>query len=57
MSFLNAVKEKSHVKAGPLLDSLVEWHQPGNNQFSGIKKDAKEVFAMFGGFLKCLRKH
>lgn len=51
-SFLNAVKEKSHAKAVPLMDSLIQWNQPGNNRFSGVKKNAKEVFAMFTGFLK-----
>ena len=49
--FLEAVKEKSHAKAAPLLDSLVQWHQPGNNRFSGVKSNANEVFSMFRGFL------
>jgi hypothetical protein len=50
-AFLEAVKEKSHAKAAPLLDSLVQWEQPGSNRFSGYKKNAKEVFQMFRGFL------
>lgn len=49
--FLEAVKEKSHLKAAPLMDSLIEWHQPGTNKFAGIKRSAAEVFKMFGGFL------
>jgi hypothetical protein len=48
-SFLEAVKEKSHAKALPLVDSLIQWDQPGNNRFSGLKKGSSEVFAMFRG--------
>jgi uncharacterized protein len=50
-SFLEAVKEKSHSKAFPLLDSMIQWDQPGNNRFSGLKNGANEVFGMFKGFL------
>ena len=52
-SFLEAVKEKSHAKAFPLLDSMIQWDQPGNNRFSGLKKGSSEVFGMFRGFLTC----
>ncbi|MBT1705054.1 nuclear transport factor 2 family protein [Fulvivirgaceae bacterium PWU20] len=50
--FLEAVKEKNHAKAAPLLDSLIEWHQPGDNRYSGVKKNANEVFVMFKGFIE-----
>lgn len=50
--FLDAVKERSHAKAVPLLDSLIEWRQPGDNRFSGVKTNLQEVIAMFGGFSK-----
>jgi ketosteroid isomerase-like protein len=50
-SFLEAVKEMSHAKAFPLLDSMIQWDQPGNNRFSGVKKGTNEVFGMFKGFL------
>ena len=50
-AFLEAVKEKSHAKAFPLLDSMIQWDQPGNNRFSGLKKGSSEVFGMFRGFL------
>ena len=49
--FLEAVKEKSHAKALPLLDSMIQWDQPGNNRFSGLKNGSSEVFGMFRGFL------
>jgi hypothetical protein len=50
-SFLEAVKQMSHSKAFPLLDSMIQWDQPGNNRFSGLKQGATEVFGMFKGFL------
>jgi len=50
-SFLEAIKEKSHAKALPLLDSMIQWNQPGNNRFSGLKNGSSEVFGMFRGFL------
>lgn len=51
-AFLEAIQEKSHAKAALVIDSLIQWHQPGNNRFTGVKKDAKEVFAMFKGFME-----
>lgn len=50
-SFLEAIKEMSHSKAFPLLDSMIQWDQPGDNQFSGLKQGSDEVFGMFKGFL------
>lgn len=31
-----------------VLDSAIEWHQPGGNQVSGIKHSRDDVFEMFG---------
>ena len=30
----------------------VQWHQPGNNQFSGSKKGADEIGKMIGGMME-----
>lgn len=30
----------------------VQWHQPGNNQFSGLKKGADEIGQMIGGMME-----
>lgn len=50
--FLEGVQKKNSAKVATANDSLVVWNQPGSNRFSGIKNNAKEVFAMFGGMLK-----
>lgn len=51
-SFLEAVQQKNAAGVSAVMDSLIVWDQPGNNRFSGIKNNAKEVFAMFSGMLK-----
>lgn len=48
--FLQAVKEMNGKKAASVLDSLIQWDQPGHNRFSGTKKNLQEVFLMFHGF-------
>jgi uncharacterized protein len=50
--FLEGVQKKNSAMVNAALDSAVIWDQPGNNRFSGVKNNAKEVFAMFGGMLK-----
>lgn len=30
----------------------VQWHQPGNNQFSGLKSGADEIGKMIGGMME-----
>lgn len=48
-SFLDAVIS-DHAKIPYLLDSLIQWHQPGNNQLAGVRSNVKEVYKLFGGF-------
>ena len=48
--FLNAVLNGDRPTVADLLHPEVEWVQPGNNQFSGTKKSAEEVFAMSAGW-------
>jgi ketosteroid isomerase-like protein len=51
-TFFQAVRERNHRKAVPLLADDITWYQPGHNQFSGVKKSAKEVFDLFRGFIR-----
>jgi hypothetical protein len=50
--FVNAVKVLNLEKVGALLHPEVEWDQPGNNRFSGIKRSSNEVFGMVGGMFE-----
>ncbi|MFL9481755.1 nuclear transport factor 2 family protein [Chitinophagaceae bacterium LWZ2-11] len=50
--FLTAVQHGNNQKLAELLHPSVEWDQPGNNRFSGIKKSASEVFQMVGGMFQ-----
>ncbi|MEN7546323.1 nuclear transport factor 2 family protein [Rapidithrix thailandica] len=50
--FLTAVQHGDHETLGALLHPEVEWSQPGNNRFSGIKQSSAEVFQMVGGMFK-----
>jgi ketosteroid isomerase-like protein len=47
--FLTAVQQGDNQTLAALLDPAVEWEQPGDNRFSGVKKDINEVFQMVGG--------
>ncbi|AFD06754.1 nuclear transport factor 2 family protein [Solitalea canadensis] len=47
--FLTAVQKGDHTKLATIIHPAIEWDQPGNNRFSGIKKSATEVFQMVGG--------
>ncbi|SFN92534.1 hypothetical protein SAMN05428949_3873 [Chitinophaga sp. YR627] len=47
--FLTAVQQGDNQTLAALLDPAVEWEQPGDNRFSGFKKDINEVFQMVGG--------
>jgi uncharacterized protein len=50
--FLTAVQKGDNEKLAALLHPNVEWNQPGNNRFSGIKKSSTEVFQMVGGMFE-----
>lgn len=49
-SFMNAIQTGDGARAVSLIDSLVQWDQPGNNRLSGIRKNKKEVLALFHAF-------
>lgn len=46
--FLTAVQNGDNGKLNMLLDDNIQWHQPGNNLISGLKKSKAEVFEMVG---------
>ena len=46
IDFLTAVQLHNREKAGTLMDSAIQWDQPGNNVLSGIKKSIAEVMQM-----------
>ena len=46
IDFLTAVQVHKREKAASLLHPAIEWHQPGNNALSGIKKNLDEVIQM-----------
>lgn len=50
--FVTAVQQVDLEKLGALLHPEVEWHQPGNNRFAGIKRSSTEVFQMVGGMFE-----
>jgi ketosteroid isomerase-like protein len=50
--FLTAVQKGDNQTLAALLDPAVEWEQPGNNRFSGFKRNVNEVFQMVGGMFE-----
>jgi ketosteroid isomerase-like protein len=50
--FLLAVQSVNLETIGALLHPQVQWSVPGNNRFSGVKKNAAEVFQMVGGMFE-----
>lgn len=46
--FLTAAQQGNHEKVNALLHPDVQWHQPGNHKFAGLKKSSAEVFQMLG---------
>jgi uncharacterized protein len=49
-TFMNAIRNGDGATAVSLIDSLVQWDQPGNNRLSGIRKNKNEVLALFHAF-------
>jgi len=50
--FLTAVQQGDQAKLAASLHPNVEWDQPGNNRFSGVKKSSADVFKMVGGMFE-----
>ncbi|AKD58268.1 hypothetical protein SD10_01210 [Spirosoma radiotolerans] len=50
--FLTAVQQGNQAKLASSLHPNVEWDQPGNNRFSGVKKSSADVFKMVGGMFE-----
>ena len=50
--FLAAVQQGNQAKLAASLHPNVEWDQPGNNRFSGVKKSSADVFKMVGGMFE-----
>ncbi len=48
-TFLKAVQTGDQATLAASLHDNVEWNQPGNNTFSGIKRSKTDVFQMVGG--------
>ena len=51
-AYINAVQSGDQAALGSLLSPQIIWHQPGNNQFSGIKNGIAEFGAMMGGMME-----
>ncbi|MBC9933850.1 nuclear transport factor 2 family protein [Chitinophaga qingshengii] len=51
-AFVTAVQQVDLEKLGALLHPEIQWHQPGNNRFSGTKNSSGEVFQMVGGMFE-----
>lgn len=49
--YIKAVQTNDQTTLGNLLSPQVVWHQPGNNQFSGVKNGIAEFGVMMGGMM------
>jgi uncharacterized protein len=54
-AYIKAIQTGDQAALGNLLSQQVVWHQPGNNQFSGVKNGIAEVGAMLGGMMEVSR--
>ncbi|MCJ7996855.1 nuclear transport factor 2 family protein [Rhizobium cremeum] len=50
-SYIKAVQTNDQATLGGLLSPQIIWHQPGANQFSGIKNGLAEFGAMMGAMM------
>lgn len=50
-TFLTAVQQGDHQTAKALIHPDIQWNQPGNNRFSGLKKSSTAVVQMMGGMI------
>ena len=51
-SYFQAIQTGDLDTVGKLLDDNIVWHQPGANQFSGVRKGRDDVFQMLGGMMQ-----
>lgn len=51
-SYFGALSEGRVADALALLDSNIEWHQPGANRFSGIHRGPEAIGALLGGMME-----
>lgn len=51
-AYIKAVQSGDQTALGNLLSPRIVWHQPGNNQFSGVKNGIAEVGAMLSGMME-----
>lgn len=51
-SYITAVQTGDQATLGNLISPDVVWHQPGNNQFSGVKNGIAAFGAMFGAMMQ-----
>jgi ketosteroid isomerase-like protein len=50
--FVQAVQQVNQEKLAALMHPSIQWDQPGNNRFSGLKTSSAEVFQMVGGMFE-----
>ncbi|MDZ4309258.1 MAG: nuclear transport factor 2 family protein [Cypionkella sp.] len=50
-SYIKAVQTGDQTTLGNLISPTVVWHQPGNNQFSGVKNGIAAFGTMFGAMM------
>ncbi|MFG3408864.1 nuclear transport factor 2 family protein [Streptomyces sp. NPDC048142] len=51
-SYFRAIRSGDLETVGKLLHDDVVWHQPGANQFSGVREGRDAVFQMLGGMME-----
>ncbi|MEU1329535.1 nuclear transport factor 2 family protein [Streptomyces sp. NPDC005865] len=51
-SYFQAIQSGDLDTVGKLLADNVVWHQPGGNQFSGVREGRDAVFALLGGMME-----
>jgi ketosteroid isomerase-like protein len=52
MTYAQALGKGDIPTAFSFFSTAVQWHQPGKNQYSGIKKGADEIGKMIGGMME-----
>jgi len=52
VAYADALSKGDVRAAFSFFSAEVQWHQPGNNQFSGLKKGADEIGKMIGGMME-----
>jgi ketosteroid isomerase-like protein len=50
-SYIKAIQTGDQATLGSLISPQIVWHQPGDNQFSGVKNGIAEFGAMFGAMM------